>query len=283
MLTRVAAFILAGLSAWPSAVYADEQAARHRLDEDAAAGRPLVAHVIVALADNKNQGLVPVPAAIGDGQKPATNLYWGAGYGVWWFFGKKAGWKEVPQTSTAPPAVLQRVVFRKMLRRGGKSVTAYVVADAYDGARIREAVVDELEHAAGRKEERVVIHEPTGDVSISAGGAASVAAYVGHDGLMDFTVAAPAAGTAEPSRSAMVLACESGQFFGPMLESIPAHRLLLTTGLMAPEAYTLDAALTRWFEGGASQETREAAASTYDRYQHCGLRGARRLFGATER
>src|SRR5213596_1995295 len=36
-----------------------------------------VAHVLVALADNKYQGIVPVPAAIGNGDDPVRNLYWG--------------------------------------------------------------------------------------------------------------------------------------------------------------------------------------------------------------
>ncbi|WP_316785612.1 hypothetical protein [Pedobacter frigiditerrae] len=34
-------------------------------------------HVFVALCDNKYQGIVPVPKAIGNGQDPDNNLYWG--------------------------------------------------------------------------------------------------------------------------------------------------------------------------------------------------------------
>ena len=45
-------------------------------------GEPLRVHVTVALCDNATQGMVPVPAAIGDGDDPRTNLYWGARYGV---------------------------------------------------------------------------------------------------------------------------------------------------------------------------------------------------------
>ena len=39
-------------------------------------------HVFVALADNQNQGIVPVPAGLGNGLDPAHNLYWGAAAGV---------------------------------------------------------------------------------------------------------------------------------------------------------------------------------------------------------
>lgn len=38
--------------------------------------------VFVALCDNVNQGIVPVPAALGDGEDVKNNLYWGARYGV---------------------------------------------------------------------------------------------------------------------------------------------------------------------------------------------------------
>ncbi|EDY21883.1 hypothetical protein CfE428DRAFT_0008 [Chthoniobacter flavus Ellin428] len=34
-------------------------------------------HVFVALADNATQGIVPVPAKIGNGDDAEHNLYWG--------------------------------------------------------------------------------------------------------------------------------------------------------------------------------------------------------------
>jgi hypothetical protein len=35
-------------------------------------------YVIVSLVDNLSQGIVPVPAKIGNGNDPRNNLYWGA-------------------------------------------------------------------------------------------------------------------------------------------------------------------------------------------------------------
>ena len=55
---------------------------RDELDADFSAGKPLVAHVIVALSDNELQGIVPRTATLGDGDRPQSNLYWGAMYGV---------------------------------------------------------------------------------------------------------------------------------------------------------------------------------------------------------
>jgi hypothetical protein len=35
-------------------------------------------HVFVALADNAHQGIVPLPKALGNGDDPGRNPYWGA-------------------------------------------------------------------------------------------------------------------------------------------------------------------------------------------------------------
>src|SRR5512143_1123153 len=57
-----------------------------------------VIHVVVALCDNVHQGIVPVPARIGNGDDPGNNLYWGAAFGVRTFFSKSTDWKM-----TGPP------------------------------------------------------------------------------------------------------------------------------------------------------------------------------------
>ncbi len=49
-------------------------------------------YTVVALCDNKFQGIVPVPAGIGNGDSPRTNLYWGCGYGVSTYFKKSKDW-----------------------------------------------------------------------------------------------------------------------------------------------------------------------------------------------
>jgi hypothetical protein len=48
--------------------------------------KPRLIHVFVALADNQHQGIVHVPARLGNGDDPARNLYWGAAFGVRTFF-----------------------------------------------------------------------------------------------------------------------------------------------------------------------------------------------------
>ncbi len=76
----------------------------------------------------------------------------------------------------------------------------------------------------------------------------------------------------------MVLACKSKPYFQPHLARLPCRAVLLTTGFMAPEAYTLQAALAGWLAGETGAKIKDRAAGAYHKYQKCGLRAARRLF-----
>src|SRR5687767_15604600 len=70
-----------------------------------------VIHVFVALCDNVNQGIVPVSASLGNGDNPATNLYWGAAFGVKTFFNKNKDWQAVNPANVSvksPSVVLDR-------------------------------------------------------------------------------------------------------------------------------------------------------------------------------
>lgn len=73
---------------------------------------------------------------------------------------------------------------------------------------------------------------------------AELVVYVGHDGLMDFPLAIDFARRSSASHSAIILACASRSYFLDLFRASGATPLLWTTGLMAPEAYTLKAAVT---------------------------------------
>ena len=47
---------------------------------------------------------------------------------------------------------------------------------------------------------------------------------------------------------------------------------------MAPEAYTLKAALDGWIGNESGKQIDERAAQAYHKYQRCGIKGARNLF-----
>ncbi len=239
--------------------------------------QPRSIHVFVSLADNQHQGIVPVPAKLGNGMDPAHNLYWGAAAGVKTFFARSADWKLLSCDRTTKPPVLERCVFKNL------NSEVYLVADAYRGDEIRHAILDFLEAAAGGDSETIPVTSGPAPVRAGIRGAANLVAYVGHDGLMDFSVSLVMADTAHhetPRRDAMILACASKQYFSGVLKTTGAFPLLWTTNLMAPEAYTLKSAIDGWIANEDGGKIRERAALAYDRYQKCGLRGARRLFAS---
>lgn len=229
--------------------------------------QPRVAHVVVALCDNQYQGIVKVPEGIGNGQKPSTNLYWGCGYGVKTHFNRSEEWIQVPSTKPTAAHILDRVIWKH------RDSAVYLVADAYDGRNIREATEDLLRYSSGAGPERIAVNGTT----INAGGGAQLLGYVGHDGLMDFTLEKEFPAKDDAARRTIILACISKRFFAPHLQKTGASPLVWTTGLMAPEAYTLKAALNGWVARETDASIRERAAAAYDKYQKCGINAARRL------
>jgi hypothetical protein len=96
---------------------------------------------------------------------------------------------------------------------------------------------------------------------------------------MDFSLSSlPKSFGSGTEREAAVLACKSKEYFLEKLEKIGIKPLILTTGLMAPEAYTLDALIRSWAGGDKPFQVRDKAAAAYHKYQKCGLEAAKRLF-----
>jgi hypothetical protein len=235
-----------------------------------------VAHVFVALCDNENQGIVLVPAVVGNGRDPEHNLYWGASFGVKTFFGRSPHWDEV--RGVAPPerpGVLRRAVFKSR-----EIAPMYVVADAYDGASMKDALANFLDAAAGQDDNDV---EADGQ-SLQAGGLADLVAFVGHNGLMDVDLSSvsPKArvGEGDQPGSAVVLACLSHRYFAAPLASAACPPLITTSSLMAPEAYSLDAILRSWAAGDPPKITRNKAGDAYARYQRIAPGAGRGVFVA---
>ena len=236
-----------------------------------------VVHVYVALCDNDNQGIVPVPRDLGNGQSPRTNLYWGAMYGVKTFFRRSEHWRAVAcRDPMNDSAILDRVVFRS-----ASGPPVYVVAYAYDGAKMQRTLKDFLQGAAGRGPAEVSVDDGERQVTLQAGGDADLVCFVGHNGLMEHSAEAPSGQTAgRPQREAVVLCCQSESYFTKLLARAGARALVTTKGNMAPEAYVLDAVLRSWASGAAPEAVRLEAARAYAKYQKCSLRAAQRLFGA---
>lgn len=230
-----------------------------------------VIHVVVALCDNVNQGIVPVPARLGNGEDLQNNLYWGAAFGVKTFFSRSADWKLAAQLDNPQPEILERCVFRH------KTKDVYLIADAYRGAEIKQSLTDFFAYAAGSKNENLRAN----NISVGCGGLADLIVYVGHNGLMDFNLASYPKPQDNKRRDAVMLCCASKNYFAAPLKSTGATPLLWTTNLMAPEAYILHTAVEGWILNESGDRIRARAAQAYNKYQKCGLRAATNLFSSS--
>lgn len=224
-------------------------------------------HVFVALCDNKYQGIVPVPAKIGNGQDAATNLYWGAAFGVKTFFNKSSEWKLVESKKNPGENILESLLFKH------KTKNIYLLADAYDGQYIKQTTIDFLLACSGKG----ITTINNNGKEIPFGGMSDILAYVGHDGLMDFSLPNEFEEQNDEDRKAIILACISKKYFSSHLKSTGAEPLLWSTGLMAPEAYVLHDALNKWIDTKDAAQTRIAAAAAYSKYQRCSMTAAKNL------
>ena len=223
-------------------------------------------HVLVALCDNKYQGIVPVPARIGNGQDPANNLYWGCAGGIRTYFKNSKHWQLVKQYRIDETR-LERVVFKH------KRHNYYLVADAYDGKLIKNCTIDFLRSCSGQLKDTVMLK----DKVLGINGNGKLIAYIGHNGLMDFSVTEDFNNADQKTRDAIMLACISKRYFWGYIQDAGARPILWSTGLMSPEAYTLHDALESYMQQEPAEMIRTSAANAYSRYQKCSVKASKKL------
>jgi hypothetical protein len=208
--------------------------------------------VFVALCDNDSQAIVPVAKALGNGDDPEKNLYWGSGEGFKTVFDKSPHWKLSSKIDKAADDVLRQRTYE------AKDGTATIEAKAYRGTAMKQCLQD-FEAA---------LQADTHDLVI----------FVGHNGLMDFDL--PAAKPKEKKRQvhAMVLCCKSEEYFAERLKAVSAKPMLLTTQLMYPGSFLVDAAVRQWLQAAAPADIRDAAASAYAENQKITKKSALGIF-----
>jgi hypothetical protein len=220
-----------------------------------------VVYTVVALADNKNQGIIPVPKLIGNGEDARNNLYWGAMYGVKTYFHKSRNWRLIKTIKNPNSKILERIILKH------KKEKIIFIADAFRGVDIKSSIIEFLLVTAGKKIENFdtnfELNKP------------NLVVYIGHNGLMDFDLNKDIKLLDNGNRDTIILACKSKAYFKDVLSKLNVKSMLLTNGFMAPEAYTLHDVIESWSKG---QKLKEAAAQAYNKYQKCGIKGARGLF-----
>lgn len=209
--------------------------------------------VFVALADNVHQGIIPVPKAIGNGDDPERNLYWGTSEGLKGIFDKSKDWKLVEKTDDPQGVVLRTRIYKHA------RYSATLTAKAYQGSAIKQALQD-FETA---------ISNHTYDM----------VAFIGHNGLMDFQLAMPqniSNTTFKPAT--IVLACKSEPYFKERILMAGGQPVLLTTQLMYPGSFILHAAVNSWLAGDDIDAIHVSAGRSYAKNQKLSVKAGMGVF-----
>lgn len=252
----------------------DRQSNIDRINRKIEKKQPLVVHLLVPLCDNDHQGIVKVNERLGNGTNLKSNLYWGAMYGIKSHFKRSKDWKLLKSIEKVNKDVLERVVFLKTFPNGAK---VYLVADAYRGDKMKPCVNDFLSAVAGKKIDELSIESEGENHNLALFSEADFIAFNGHNGLMDFEL------NYMPNEDGLkkdvaVIGCASFEYFKNHLNIAKGYPLLTTNGLMAPEAYIVEAVVNEWAINKTDSDFQLAAGKAYNQYQKCGIKGATRLF-----
>ena len=217
----------------------------------AASAAPRKVAVFVALCDNATQGIVPVPAKIGDGDKPDANLYWGCTDGFSGCFKASKAWKLQKKETPEDKRIFERLIYLNA------SANVQVTAEAWRGSEIKACL--------------------TAFETALVSGKHDLCAYIGHNVLMDAAIEPPVARSLKPC-DAIVLCCMSESYFKDRLAKLDCRPVMLTTQLMYPGSFILRDALPVWAKGGSSEEVRDAGAAAYARNQKISVKAAKGVF-----
>jgi hypothetical protein len=239
---------------------------------DVAAGKPLVVDVDVPLCQT---GITACGnKKLGDGETPSTNLYWSTtpGFGSWFDHrpGRKTtGWKRalLTTTETGDKDILELRVYRRTVtasaswRKKGapKTFDVILVLRAWRGSQIDRALAAYAADVSGQGSRTVKLADGS---EVTAGGAAQIVAFVGHNRLMDLdSFTWPTPGT--DKKGTIAIACETAAY---MKRDVPAETrvpLLMTSDFLFSNAAPLEAAVLAFAEGGGYARIRRDAAAAY--------------------
>ena len=229
---------------------------------------PKVVHAYVTLADS-GQGIISFNKKLENSNDIDNNQYWGALYGVRQFFDKSDKWDLIYITNFAidNTTIVERIIFRHQYE------DVYLVADAYRGDRKPKQATHHVFRAlSGEKADSITIDGK----KLGLHGNADLIVYVGHH-FFNADKYHKYHNVDNISRDVILLACMTDKMCDT-INDVEANPVLLTTQLMAPEAYVLENVLESWIADEVSDNIRLKAAEAYSKYQKCSLRAALGVF-----
>ena len=237
-----------------------------------------VIHLFVALCDNETQGIQPVGKAIGDGNKPDANLYWGCSDGSQQYFSKSKLWKKLethrPQKDDASSPIMRRIIFQH------KKTMTILVAEAYQGKHIKQSLSDYLNSSAGSYKPEITVK--TLNKKLTLGANSNLTAYIGHNGLMEHDITTKKS-PHPPKLDTITLCCISDGYFKPHFQKTNTTPILQTKSLMYPGAFILHDAIEGWLKSETKAQIRTRAAKAYAKNQKTTINGGYSIFSKLEK
>jgi hypothetical protein len=254
-----------------------------RVIGDLAEGKPLVVQIHAPLCEKT---IIPCGNdKLGDGDNPGTNLYWSTspGFGKW-FARRGGGWTRVLEQAAADTGdkdVLAVHVYRRSLaapkawiaRGAPRRFDVVVVVHAWRGTAIDRALDAYAREVSGLDERTITID---GGDTITAGGAAQLVAYSGHNRLMDVATY-PWPAPAKRATGAIAVACKTADYMEDVVPAPTRVPLLMTRDFLFANAAPVEAVVLAFARGGSYATIRRDAAAAYARVQK---KPAARVFGA---
>lgn len=197
----------------------------------------------------------------GDPRSLEGNLYWGGAFGAETFLKRASGFRVLERKdgiSSSP--ILRDLVLERTPKKGETKVI--LILHAYAGDKIDDALVAFLNSAGNSNSNTDLV------------------VWAGHDRLMDRLPPEIKRHKSASSKPAVVLACESERYFGPVLRSLFVPQIAMTRTFMAPEAYLLEALAGTVARSGLKDKKgiRSSLVTAYAKYQKISLRAAGTVF-----
>lgn len=239
----------------------------------------LVVQVVVPLCHNAQIDCASTRA--GDPDDLEQNLYWGAVFGMRKFFDRKASpYQRIAVDRGEEGDLLERAVYRRDVPGAawGRAapVELLVVFEAIHGDRIDDAV-DRFWAIATRGSEVRFEHDGRARTV-----AIDVAGYAGHNRMLDGKALPSSPNDAGKGVPSFVLACYSQSTFHDALVDAGSAPLLLTSSLIAPEAYVVTGLLEALGADRPVPEVRHAAVAQYAAWHDIDYRVASGLFAPVD-
>jgi len=229
---------------------------------------PRTIHVLVPLCNSEHDRMVGTSTGC-DYDKPSTNLFWGAIYGVKTFFKSDLeNWEHIYDIQYTESSIVERAIFKH------KKEDVTLIADAYNGKMLDLALIDFYQSLDGSKKENFLLLDLDFEIDVNIYGSADLVVFVGQYKKVDYKFNLDEKSNIET----MILTCFSQLNFCNAISRTSTTPLLLTTNALAPEAYSISGALNSWILNKDSEEIINQAAYEYNYYQKCGIKAAQSLF-----